>query len=110
MSRHRNPAYIGRSMNRANHWFIVAGTALVLMVGCDDTGVGPEDETAVLSDPATSFNDRDRIFYAAVTVTLSEPDTVIDSVWIELFLVAADSSGADSSLVSMPLVAPPSVE
>lgn len=104
LSRPRIPAYIGRSMSRANHWFIVAGTALVLMFGCDDTGVGPEDETAVLSNPETSYNDRDNRFYTAITAVPPVGSGEVDSIWIDLFLVAADSIGTDSSLVRVPLV------
>ena len=108
MSTHYLPAYIARSMNPTNHWVIVVGAALVLMVGCGETGVGPKDELPVLSNPETSFNDRDRSFYAAVTVTLPESATVIDSVWIEMFQIVGgtsiDSAAADTFLLSISLV------
>ncbi len=67
--------------------------------GCDGTGVEPSDELPVLSNPQTSYDDRDSRFYAAVTVTLPEDITALDSIWAEMYLVSgvlADSLGTYS--------------
>ena len=104
MSTHYLPAYIARSMSPTNHWLIVVGAALVLMVGCGETGVGPKDELPVLSNPETSYNDQENRFFAAITVVPQAGGVGVDSIWIDLFLVMPDSLGADSSLVRVPLV------
>ncbi len=104
MSTHYLLAYIARSMRPAINWFRVAGTALVLMIGCGDTGVGPKDETPVLSNPETSYNDRDNRFYAAITVVPPVGAAEVDSIWIDLYLMTSDSVRADASLVRAPLV------
>lgn len=78
---------------------VLAVTAVVLYYGCDDTGVEPSDEVPVLSNPRTSYDDRNHRFYAAVTVTLPEEGSPLDSVWTEMYLASgalADSLGTDS--------------
>ncbi len=78
---------------------VLAVTAVVLYYGCDDTGVEPSDEVPVLSNPQTSYDDRNDSLYAAVTVTLPEGVTELDSIWTEMYLASgtlADSLGTDS--------------
>ena len=78
---------------------VLAVTAVVLYYGCDDTGVEPSDEVPVLSNPQTSYDDRDHRFYAAVTLTLPEEGSPLDSIWTEMYLASgtlADSLGTDS--------------
>jgi len=71
----------------------------MLWYGCDGTGVEPSDELPVLSSPQTSYDDRDHSIYVAVTVTLSEDVTALDSIWTEMYLASgdlADSLGTNS--------------
>lgn len=71
----------------------------MLWYGCDGTGVEPSDELPVLSNPQTSYDDRDSRFYTAVTVTLPEDITAPDSIWTEMYLASgdlADSLGTNS--------------
>ncbi len=66
--------------------------------GCDGTGVEPSDELPVLSNPQTSYDDRNDSIYVAVTVTLPEDITALDSIWAEMYLATgdlADSLGTD---------------
>ena len=77
----------------------LTGAALLLWSGCNGAGVAPPGETPALSDPRTSYDDRDDSFYAAVTVTLPEAAAVLDGIWTEMFLasgILADSLGTDS--------------
>jgi len=77
----------------------LAGAIVVLWYGCDDTGVEPSDEVTVLSNPQTSYDDRNDSIYVAVTVTLPAAVTAPDSIWTELYLASgdlADSLGIDS--------------
>jgi len=78
---------------------VLAVAAVVLYYGCDDTGVEPSDEVPVLSNPQTSYDDRNDSLYAAITVTLPEGVTELDSIWTEMYLASgtlADSLGTDS--------------
>lgn len=77
----------------------LAGTVVVLWYGCDGTGVEPSDEVPVLSNPQTFYDDRNDSIYVAVTVTLPEDVTALDSIWTELYLASgtlADFLGTDS--------------
>jgi len=77
----------------------LTGAAVILWYGCDGTGVEPSDELPVLSNPQTSYDDRNDSIYVAVTVTLPEDVTALDSIWTEMYLASgdlADSLGTDS--------------
>ena len=93
------PTYIAPFMRFFLRLLVLAVTAVVLYYGCDDTGVEPSDEVPVLSNPQTSYDDRNDSLYAAVTVTLPEGGTELDSIWTEMYLASgtlADSLGTDS--------------
>ena len=85
----------------------VLGLLLVLMA-CDGNGVGPDVPVSTLSSLQTSYNDRDNRFYVAVTVTPPVGAGELDSVWTEMYLLAedgaADTSGADTALITVTLV------
>ena len=87
-------------MRLFRHVLLPAATiALLLWVGCDNTGVEPSDDVPILSNPQTLFDERDERFYAAVTVTLPAAGASPDSIWAELYLSSgelADSLGTDS--------------
>lgn len=77
----------------------LTGAAVILWYGCDGTGVEPSDELPVLSNPQTSYDDRNDSIYVAVTVTLPAAITAPDSIWTEMYLASgdlADSLGTDS--------------
>ncbi|MBA7695346.1 MAG: hypothetical protein GH143_03540 [Calditrichaeota bacterium] len=93
------PTYIALFMKFSLRLIALTAAAVILWYGCDGTGVEPTDELPVLSNPQTSYDDRDSRFYAAVTVTLPEDITALDSIWAEMYLATgdlADSLGMDS--------------
>ncbi|UCH10983.1 MAG: hypothetical protein JSU61_03590 [Fidelibacterota bacterium] len=99
--------YIAPSMKSGLRLIQLTGTALILLLGCNGNGVEPSDDIPVLSNPQSSFNDRDNSFYAAITVTLPEGVSGTDTVWAEMYLetgILADSLGTDTALVDAGLV------
>ena len=93
------PTYIAPFMRFFLRLIALTGAAVVLWYGCDGAGVEPSDELPVLSNPQTSYDDRDSRFYAAVTVTIPEDVAALDSIWAEMYLVSgvlADSLCTDS--------------
>ncbi|UCD36723.1 MAG: hypothetical protein JSW54_07715 [Fidelibacterota bacterium] len=101
----RIPTYIAPPMKLALGLVQIALASLLLFYGCDGNGVGPSDEDLpILSSPQGSFDDRDKRFYVAVTVTLPAGVTSLDSsnIWTEMFLV--DTTGVDSPLTQINLV------
>ena len=93
------PTYIAPFMRFFLRLLVLAVTAVVLYYGCDDTGVEPSDEVPVLSNPQTSYDDRNDSIYVAVTVTLPAAVTAPDSIWTDMYLASgalANSLGTDS--------------
>jgi len=93
------PTYIAPFMRFFLRLITLTGAAVILWYGCDGTGVEPSDELPVLSNPQTSYDDRNDSIYVAVTVTLPEDVTALDSIWTEMYLASgdlADSLGTDS--------------
>ena len=91
--------YIAPFMRFSLRLIALAGVAVILWYGCDGVGVGPSDELPVLSNPQTSYDDRDSRFYTAVTVTLPQEVAALDGIWAEMYLASgtlADSLGIDS--------------
>ncbi|MFB0515294.1 MAG: hypothetical protein ACETWG_01670 [Candidatus Neomarinimicrobiota bacterium] len=107
MSIHRISTYIAPFMKHLQRLLVLAGVAITVWPGCDYIGVEPSEEVPVLSNPQTSYDDRDNRFYAAVTVTLPDEGVELDTIWAEMFLATgllADSLGTVSSLVKVALV------
>ena len=75
--------------------------AFCLAAQCSRLVLEPEEVLDVLANPASSFDPLERLFYAAVTVTPSELGADADSVWVEMFLITADTT-ADSTAVDTP--------
>ena len=99
-------AYIAPFMSTYVRWLGLGLLMAVLTPGCNRVIVDPGEEFPVLSDPQTSYDDRDNRFYAAVTVTLPASGGALDSIWVELYLVSGelvDSLGTDSALAEWPL-------
>jgi hypothetical protein len=94
--------YIAPSMKSGLRLIQVAGTALILLMGCNGNGVGPSDDIPVLSNPQSMFDDRDNRFYAAVTLTLPSDTSTPDSLWVEMFQV--DTSGLGTAILDTDLV------
>ncbi|MCH8836848.1 MAG: hypothetical protein IIA60_03480, partial [Candidatus Marinimicrobia bacterium] len=77
--------------------------AFCMAAQCSRLVLEPEEVLDVLANPASSFDPLERLFYAAVTVTPSELGADADSVWVEMFLITADTT-ADSTAVDTPLI------
>ncbi len=78
--------------------------AFCLAAQCSRVALEPEEVLEVLANPATSFDPLERTFYAAVTVTPPESSSDPDSVWIEVYLVTADTAAVDTPLDTLGLL------
>jgi len=106
LSLRRITTYIAPFMKLSRSLLVLAAAVVVLWYGCDGAGVEPSDEVPVLSDPQTSYDDRDSHFYAAVTVTLPEEVSALDSIWTEMYLATgalADSLGTYTPMFKVAL-------
>ena len=103
MRAERVRTYIARSMRPPFTRIVLMALAFCLAAQCSRLALEPEEVLDVLANPASSFDPLERLFYAAVTVTPSELGADPDSVWLEMFLIIADTT-ADTTAVDTPLI------